>query len=235
MTRIAWSSIGLLIVSLTTSAGGECIVRGSICSELEAADLVLSGDVIETSQTDDPTRFPGLGPGQQVVFRVREAFKGTRASRLTMTFAAGMYQPVFSAGEQVLIYASPSGQAGRWFSGCDRTSRIRDDDPELAALRAIVSGRRIAIVEGAAHWRGKDPMPRNALAGLRVSVRPDREELPGKPREWATVTRAYGRFVFAGVPPGRYNVFVEGGSLSSPLVIDASDGCISGPMVAVGR
>lgn len=182
-----------------------CLVNPPVCPAFDATPLVFYGRVTDVGR-EDAEFYRAIG------FRVIEALKGVTTPMVTIRESALFAERFhFRVGDRVLVYAM-GGTDNKWGTGCTRTRSVASGDPELRALRDLISGRAGALVYGQVrpphdHLLNWQLPEMRALTGIGIRIH-------GKAGASGRVlTDGLARFEQGWLDPGPYTLGIEPSSM----------------------
>lgn len=245
----------LLVLALGSSSFAcTCPGFGPACAEVVRPDVsavffgtVESIEVPQAGQSYDGREMSAnLGGGVvEVLFRVREVFKGVSSSTLsvrTNRSEAACGFP-FQEAESYLVYATE--HAGKLYTSiCQRTRPERLAAEDLAYLRRIQDMANDALIFGTYKRYTYDPtfVPK-FTPSIMDHYRPPEEEyramapMTGETitiigetgKQWETQIDENGQFLIRGLPPGKYRFRATAPPKLAPPFGHAEGGVMRGP------
>lgn len=210
--------IGLVLLLHVPVRATICYSPPPPCQEFWTADAVFLGTVIRVGPLRAGAPAPRSivstttlsGNGREVVFRVKEAFRGVRGTTVRLYQSGSMADFRFAVGRTYFVYAfgDPKEQ---WFGGvsfCGRTRALTDAAEELAYARSVrnaTAGGRIFGTAGrqdssVIFMGGPGPVAYPATGSL-VTARSSAHTAE-------TTVDVRGNFEFKDLPEGQYQVSV---------------------------
>jgi hypothetical protein len=171
----------------------DCITPGSACSEFARVDAVFAGRVVSLED-------------RRVEFAVSEAFRGITGARVTLQQSGSNCDYRFDNGHDYFVYAYEGVDGQLTASICSRTgplSRQREDLGYARRMAALPPGTRARLTGSIVRLQRHA----NGYKSSSVSFLP--VVLEDGVRRFTASADRNGRFQFADVPFGRYEVRVD--------------------------
>lgn len=198
--RVALLLLPLVLLLVPSRADAcSCVAGLPICQTFWQADAVFAGEVLSIDPLPE-----GADPGfsrKRVRFRVQQTWRGEVEGEVEIRTGAGGgdcgYR--FEKGETYLVYAQEHGGLLST-SICSRTKKLGTAREDLQYIKTALQSEATGRIYGTVR-RQQSPTvgPDRVAGGYTVT-------LSNGTQTWTSVTTADGRFEFAGIPAGTYNI-----------------------------